>query len=323
MSFFQSKRSGASDLLSGKELLCRENGNELMHVENREEAAVPVRRTLKQAFGEIRDSKELFSRFVFYTPAVHHLISRNDPSLSTDVISRLLSQAIEEHPLVITDLQRPVFRFDEVLTALEPGLKHLERELYAVPREIWERAQAMLLAVNLFDLREDRFCVLSAHKETIVSPIGKHNDLPMEVWYFNCFSNKETYCFAEQKIRIGETDEFHGTSAPPKLKWYTPLPEFVRLAEEMLSLYRKQSRRGQGGPEENVVRAAEELERHRFFQEGMELSLKNKVMEKAANPLKESELNPQQREQCYEIIRQYEAVFGSQSTHLEKKRPSV
>ena len=281
---------------------------ELLHVDQANPVPQHAARTVKKLFGEVWDQgdfDELVSKFVFYSPMVHYLIGDTARTgLSTDPISHSLARHMQEHPLVITDLSRPVFRFDETMI-VQPELKSLARTLYAVPKEVWDQTLSELRMLTVFDLSTSRFCVLTPYERTIPSPLGKHAENNLPVQYFNCYGNREMYLFMDGGIETPMEDGRIESSRPPRLRFLPPVREFVDLADIVLA---KMLERG-GTPFEQAVQdAAEQTERTESRMLPLEIRQGNEL--KMAPPLNESLTNDEYNRECRRIIRFYESVFG-------------
>lgn len=282
---------------------------ELLHVDEANPAPARTTMSVKKRFGEIWDKgeiEELLDTFVFYSPVVHYLIGDSARScISTDPISHLLAGHMQEHPLVITDLRRPIFRFDDRLI-VEPEVKSMARSLYVVPKEVWDTTLSQLRMLTVFDLATKRFCVLTPYERTIGSPLGKYSENEITVHYFNCYGNREMYLFTDSIIEAGQESGRTASLRPPCLRFFPPVREFVDLADLVLG---KLLARG-GTPSEQAVRdAAEQTERAEFRMLPLEIRQTNDL--NMAPPLNESLSNDEYERECRRIIRFYESVFGT------------
>ncbi len=166
---------------------------ELLHVDDIRPASDGPVRSVKRLFGSIRDFDELVAGFTFYVPVVHHLINdRNRVAISTDIVSHTLAHVMREHPLVVSDLPRTVFRFDERLV-LAADQRPLCRTLYAVPTEVWNQTISRLRMLTVFDHSTGRFCVLTPHVRAIRNPIGAHDEFKLPVQFVNCYGNLDIH----------------------------------------------------------------------------------------------------------------------------------
>lgn len=280
---------------------------ELLHIDQALPAQEGMSRSVKAIFGTITDFDELVETFVFYTPVVHHLIGdAGRITISTDIVSHTLAQVMQEHPLVITDLPRSVFRFDERIMAVSE-MRSFCRTLYAVPREIWDRTLSHLRMLTVFDHATHRFCVLSLHERTIRNPIGSHAELTLPVRFFNCYGNRETLYFTNEDLaHLSEDSSI--SREPPTLCYHPPIREFVEIAARVLRSL--QSRKGT--PMEDAVRkTVEEMDDEQSMMRALAIQRENKLHAKIATPLKESSLSERYVRECHDIIRSYESVFGS------------
>ena len=281
---------------------------ELLHVDQAGSAPNRAVRTVKKLFGDVWDQgdyEELVRKFVFYSPVVHYLIGDTVRiGISTDPISHTLARQMQEHPLVVTDLRRPVFRPDDRLI-VPPDIKSMMRSLYVVSREVWDQTLSQLRMLTVFDLSTSRFCVLTPYERLIPSPLGKHSEHILPVQYFNCYGNREMYLFMDDGI---ETRTEHGrdeSSHLPRLRFLPPVREFVDLADLVLAKLRDRT----AGPIEQAVQdAAEQTERAESRMLPLEIRQQNKC--NMPPPLNESLSSDQYNQECRRIIRFYESVFG-------------
>ena len=281
---------------------------ELLHVD--ELGIRPPRsgKSMKQLFGETRDFEELTTRFTFYVPIVYHLIGdMNRTKISTDIISHTLALTMQEHPLVVTDLPRPVFRFSDSFQPVASELKSSCHTLYAVPTEQWEQVHSRLSSMSVADPVTHRFCVLTSHAMEIPNPIGKHGELRLRVWFFSCYGNRETYTFQEGSVRP-EAGEPQVPGDVPFLCYHYPIREFVELANRVLALISERVRASQ---EEVITNAAMALEGGNPIPQDLAIRKQNELYRKIATPLKESNLSEPILRQYRDIIRLYESTFGS------------
>jgi len=263
---------------------------------------------MKQLFGETRDFEELTSLFTFYTPVVHHLIGDMDlTKIATDIISHTLALAMQEHPLVITDLPRPVFRFSDLLLLTAPELKPFGRTLYAVPTEQWNQVHSRLGMMSVVDPVTRRFCVLAPHVREIPNPIGTHEELRLPVWFFSCYGNRETYFFQEEPL-LPEARESQVQTGVPLLCYHHPIREFVELADRTFTVMSESSRASR---EETIPDAAAVMTCGDNTLQLLALQKQNEFHRKIATPLKESSLSEPYLRQCRDIIRFYESTFGT------------
>ena len=268
---------------------------ELAHVNEILSPFAEQGRSVKQIFGAIGDIDELTDRFTFYMPVVHHFIGdRSRTRIATDIISHTLAQILREHPLVISDLPRPVFRFEDSLL-IEPDLKSFDRTLYAVPTSAWTELTEHLRMLTVFDLMAGRFCVLAPHLQEISNPIGSHAELSLPVHYFNCYGNQETYYFSRMP---GEKT--------PLLRYHPPIREFQVLADQVLRSLTDRSVNREiavGYAAETIDPAAEQLRI-------LAIQKENELHRKISIPLSESSLHDEHIRLCHDIIRHHRSVFG-------------
>lgn len=281
---------------------------ELVHIDELGKRPPCEGKSIKQRFGKMKDFEELATSFTFYTPIVHHLIGdMNRTRISTDVVSHTLAMTMQEHPLVITDLPRPVFRFSDSLLLAVPELKSSTHTLYAVPTEQWNLVHSHLAMMNLMDPVTHRFCVLAPHVRDITNPIGRHEELRLPVWFFSCFGNRETYFF-QKEVPASGTRESQAGPDVPLLCYHHPIREFVELAERTM---RVMAENANAGREESMVNAAVAMEQGHDIPQLLAIRKQNELHRKIAMPLKESQLSEQSIRQCREIIRFYESTFGT------------
>jgi len=279
----------------------------LLHIDEAWPASDKVRRTVKELFGTIRDFDELVERFVFYVPVVHHLIGdASRTAIPTDIVSHTLAQIMREHPLVVTDLPRTVFRFDEGLI-VETELRSFCRTLYAVPTEAWNQTIPLLRMLTVFDHATGRFCVLTPYQYDIQNPIGSHAELTLPVHYFGCYGNRETWFFTDETIRtVSEAQDGPKAAARPLLCYRPPIREFLELADRVLRMLEPKG----AAPEEAAVwKAVEAIENDRAIGQMLAIRRENGFHDKTAIPLNESRIDERYRRECYEIIRLYESIF--------------
>jgi hypothetical protein len=275
------------------------------------------RKSIKQIFGTVRSFDKMKEQFVFYTPVTYYLIAdQQHTEFSTDILSQILGGVIQEHPLVITELQQPVFRTEETLLLRSEHNPFL-RTIYAVQTEIWQAAETQFRLLNLLDKNTRRFCVLRSHVETIPCPFGRHDNLSLDVHYFNCYGNKETYYFhTPETIRPASLDpdeSFTPKPVLPILHYRAPIREIVELSERIFTAIEKTA------PANTYKTYAEPIEacfqdKLSFEQRMAAIQKKNKLHEAlAAKPLDESQLSVQARNECYELIKRYREVYGTES----------
>jgi hypothetical protein len=280
---------------------------ELLYVDELGTRPARKGKPVKQWFGETRDFEELTARFTFYTPVVYHLIDdMNRTKICTDVISHTLALAMQEHPLVITGLPRPVFRFSDSLPAA-PELESFGHTLYAVPTEQWEQVYPRLSMISVTDPVTYRFCVLPSHVREIPNPIGKHGELRLRVWFFSCYGNRETYFFQDGIVRP-KAGEPQDAGEVPRLCYHYPIREFVELADRILTRMAEKTRVSR---EEIIPHAAALTEGGNPIPLDLALRKQNELHRKIAAPLKESSLSEPIIRQYREVIRFYESTFGS------------
>lgn len=281
---------------------------ELLYIEQAKPVPARTSMSVKKRFGEIWDKGEigeLLETFVFYSPVVHYLIGDSTRSgISTDPISHLLAQNMQEHPLVITDLRRPVFRFDDRLI-VEPDVKPMARTLYVVPKDVWDKTLSQLGMLTVFDLSTSRFCVLTPYEWTISGTFGKHSENTIPVHYFNCYGNREMYLFTDNVIETEPKNSRAVSFRAPCLSFFPPVREFVDLADLVLGKLLARD----GTPMEQAVRdAAEQTRRTEFRMLPLEIRKANES--NMAPPLNESLTHDEYERECRRIIRFYESVFG-------------
>lgn len=265
----------------------------------------PKERTLKQTFGKIRDFSELTQRFTFYNPITYHLVADiTRTNRATDIISHVLANILGEHPLVITDLSRAVFTFDSSML-LMPEWKSFRRKLYAVPTEVWNQAREQQDVITLFDPASHRLCALTPQTFRIPNPMmpltqqsASHAEYELSVELFTCYGNREIYCFhartVTEKLRL------------PKLMFHPPVREFSGMADHLLTALRRQTT-----PAESVIcESVEMLRDDRQLAQLVAMQRDNKLHQKLATPLSESQLNAAQLAECRKLIRHYEEIFG-------------
>lgn len=279
---------------------------ELLHVDQAKPAPAKTALSVKKRFGEIWDKgefDELLRAFVFYSPVVHYLIGDTARiGISTDPISHSLARNMQEHPLLITDLQRPVFRLDDRLV-VQPELKSMDRTLYVVPKEIWDQTISQLKMLTVFDLSTNRFCVLTPTERTIPSPLGRHSENKISVQFFNCYGNREMYLFTEA---LTENASDETIVRPPRLQFFPPVREFIDLASVVLGKLRTR----EGTPMELAVQdATEQMERNESRM--LPLEIRQCGEWNMAPPLNESLSSDQYNRECWRIIRFYESIFGA------------
>ena len=253
-------------------------------------------RTMKQLFGSIKDFDELVDTFVFYMPVVHYLVQDSGRTkLPTDIVSNTLAQILKEHPLVITDLPRAVFRFEEDLI-VPSDIKPITRTLYAVPKEVWTQVVTRLNMLTVFDRLSHRFCVLALCEHTIPNPIGKNSELSLPVKYFNCYGNRETFYFEPSD------------NAVPMLKYHLPIEDFVAFADRFLQHLQVGL---SGSSEESLIqKACQSVDHDPYLIEALAIQKQNKLHTKIATPLGEKQLDARYIGECREIIKFYESVFN-------------
>jgi hypothetical protein len=277
----------------------------------------PEQKSVKQLFGEIRSLDKLKERFVFYTPVTYYFVAdQARTACSTDIMSNILASVLQEHPLVITETEHPIFNVSETLLLKEEH-KMFRRAIYAVPTEVWQKAESSLKTLNIFDRDTRRFCIFRPHKETVPCPFGQHEHQSLDIWYFNCYGNKETYYFyPAETIQVPE----HLESTKPVmsvLHYRAPIKEIVDIGETIFRALEQQQRTsalGSTPPDylQQSVTIESFFEKQQTFEERMAaIQKKNKVHETlAAKPLDESQLSVQARNECYELIKKYREIYG-------------
>jgi hypothetical protein len=256
----------------------------------------PVQRTWKQVFSSLKSLDELAARFVFYTPFTYHLVGDSTHTqLPTDIMSYTLAQRLGEHPLVISDLPRPVFSVQEMLL-LKPEQKGLLRTLYAVPKEVWDETMDAVRIITIVDSIAGRFCVFPVKRRTVKCPFLNAHDKDFDVWYFNCFGNNESYYY----------EQYH-PAIPPQLTYYPPVTDFINIANQALHAFRPEL-----GThfEENIAEVYDHLETSRFVAHVEALRRENKATQPPTKTLAESSLSVEARNEYYELIRTYNRIFG-------------
>jgi hypothetical protein len=272
------------------------------------------KKSIKQLFGQITSFDKMKEQFVFYTPVAYYLVSdQQRTSFSTDMISNLLGNIINEHPLVITDLQRPVFRVEETLL-LSDHHRFFARTIYAVQTEVWQAAEVTLKTLNLIDRTTQRFCVLRPHIETIPCPFSRHEQHTLDVHYFNCYGNKETYYFhSPETVRPSSVseEEFQPKPVLPTLHYRAPIREIVELGKHIFESIEKTTPINAFQTYSDPVEACFQSKLS-YEEQIAAIQKKNKLHETlAAKPLDESQLSVQARNECYELIRRYREVYGT------------
>jgi hypothetical protein len=277
--------------------------------------------SVKQLFDSIRSLEQLKQRFVFYTPITYYLIAdQRRTEFSTDLISNLLGSALQEHPLVITELSQPIFRPAETLLLNENHRSFL-RTLYAVPREAWLSMESALNTLNIVDRLTQRFCVFRPHIEQIPCPFGKFEAQALDVYYFNCYGNQETYFFhPPESISPHRTDsapdlEYTPKLAPPQLYYTAPIREIVDFGKRLFtametspSIEAFRSSYKESNTLETYAKAPQQI----YEEQAAAIQAKNKVHDTSASkPLNESQLSAKEREECYALIRRYREVYGT------------
>ncbi len=275
----------------------------LLHIDQLPHDNKPKKRTIHNLFRSPRTVDErlpdLVRDFVFYTPVVHYLVG--DPArtaLATDVVSHTLALEMGEHPLILTDLTRPVFRWDERLI-VRPDLKSFQNTLYAATQEVWNDTVAKLRMVTLCDQAAHRFCVLVPHVLEIASPIGARDELAVPVHYFQCYGNREILYFQD------ESEGPHTPRPIPSLRDHPPVREFMLMADRVL--------RAMSGP----VSDEQRIERTIATMDGEEALIGLYALRdpkipdtEISTPLQEAKLHDRYLRECHDIIRFYESVFG-------------
>lgn len=273
----------------------------LLHVDQLPHGNETEKRTIRQMFGppQTLDDRlpDLIGQFVFYTPIVHYLVG--DPArtaLSTDVVSHTLALEMQEHPLILTDLTRPVLRFGGRLL-VRPELKSFQNTLYAAPVEAWNDTIAKLRMVTLCDQATHRFCVLVPNLMEIINPIGFHAELTMPVHYFQCYGNREIYYFLHESTE----------NRIPTLLDHPPVREFMQMSDRVL---RSLATDGKASAEERVQRAVATMDGEETLLGMCAIKDRNIPDRELSTPLSEARISDEYIRQCHDIIRFYESVFG-------------
>jgi len=248
--------------------------------------------TPAQLFGKLKTLEGL-SDAVFYVPFVCDLVrNQTFTKRPTDIFSHTLTQVMDNHPLVITDLPQRVFELQPPILRTNDR-KIAERTIYAVPKEAWHTLSEHLTQVTAVDRPSRRFCVFRMYEEEIACPLGVHADQKIKVWFCNLYGNKETYYFTKGTNEKGE--------CIMQLHHSPPIREFVELGEKLLGKF-------QETPEDRAYADfVDETEKQQRL-----LALKENVkLQEAitAKPLEESQLNAKQRADCYEMIRLYHQLY--------------
>jgi hypothetical protein len=277
---------------------------ELLHVDDIRPIRDESRRTVKESFTSIcRDFDEMVAKFVFYTPVVHHLIvDTTRTAIPTDIVSHMLAQRLQDHPLVITDLPRTVFRFDERLV-IGTEVRSFCRKLYAVPVEIWDQTMAQLRMLTVSDHRTSRFCILTPHRREIRNPIGSHEELKLPVYYFTCYGNRETWYFTDDTL---VPDSTNTPEKPPLLCYHPPIREFVELANRVLRMLQPTPRTPQ---EEAAQNAVTEMERTPSIVGKLAIRAESRLPDNV--PLNHPPIDDRILREYHDLIRFYESVFGT------------
>jgi hypothetical protein len=275
-------------------------------------------KSIKQVFGAQRSIEKMKERFVFYTPVTYYLISdQKRTEFATDIMSNILGGILQEHPLVITELQQPVFRAENTLLLTNDHRSFL-RTIYAVQTEVWRAAEIQFKTLNIIDKNTRRFCVLRPHAETIPCPFGQQETYSIDVHYFNCYGNKETYYFhAPETIRSSDPNEpVTVKPALPVLHYRAPIREIIDIGERIFASIESTAHTASA----DIYKAnAESIEscfdEYKSFEERVAaIQKKNKLQETlAAKPLDESQLSVQARQECYELIRKYRETYGTEN----------
>lgn len=277
----------------------------LLHVDQLANVRENEKRTIREMFGPPKtvDERlpELIERFVFYTPVVHYLIGDPDrTAISTDIVSHTLAQDMREHPLILTDLTRPVLRFGERLI-VRPDLKSFQRTVYAAPREAWNATIDRLKMLTLCDRRTHRFCVLVPHVLEIVNPVGSRAELSMPVHYFQCYGNREIHYFQ------ADSDMEKKPCPVPTLLNHPPVQEFMVMADRVLRLMAGDGRTSE---EKRIERTVATMDHEESLARMFAIRDTNIPKRELSTPLDEARFNEQYIRECHDIIRFYESVFG-------------
>ena len=256
---------------------------------------------MKEVFASTHNFDELVEQFVFYMPVVHHLIGdRQRIAIPTDIVSHALASVMQEHPLVVTNLTRTVFRFDERLM-VGAEVRSFCRTLYAVPTDIWNQTLAHLRMLTVFDHTTLRFCVLTPHRRDIRNPIGSDTESRLPVHYFNCYGNRETWFFTDDPLSTGSTD-----GSVPLLCYHPPIREFMELADRALRILEPP----RGIPmEKAVTQAAAEMENDHTVAAMLAIRQQNGLQDKTSLNL--SPIDDRTLREYHDLIRFYESVFGT------------
>lgn len=186
----------------------------------------PVHRRLKETFGRVKSYEELTSQFVFYVPFVHNLVRDNRRiQYTTDPFSASLMQILDEHPMVITELSRPVFKAMPPIL-LSDDLHVFERALYVAPKEAWNAIASQTSSISAIDREKRMFCVFSMQKEVIKCPFDRFADRMMDIYICNLYGNKHTYYFEQD----AETQSL-------LLQYHPPVKEFIDLAKSVFDIF--------------------------------------------------------------------------------------
>jgi hypothetical protein len=256
-------------------------------------------RSLKQVFGTVKSLEEIKQNFVFYVPFTYTLV--RDPmriTKSTDVVSNILAGHLGEHPLVITDLLMDVF--DAPTLILTSDQRQAARTLYTVPAQVWEAARSELQIITAIDTETKRLCLFTPHSETLTCPFGQHTDRTLDVHFFNCYGNKETYYFhtpVSDQVSVER----------PVLCWHPPVSEVADIASKLFGTMKKSIRLS----EKDILVVADRVDTTHRQQQLIEMQKESKLHEKiTAKPLTESQMSVKAKQECYDLIRQYEALYG-------------
>jgi hypothetical protein len=241
-------------------------------------------RRLKDVFLSAKDSERLQEEFVFYNPVIPRMITdRNKTGLSTDLVSQCLAQQMNEHPVVIQDLETPVFRFSETIL-LNPEDKCFPRMLYAAPRPVWSLLPAHFLiqdlSIRLFYLVVPVSLTWDGERTLLFS-----DDVPF--FGFNAYGNRDTWYYSSEKT--------------PRLTQSPPIREFVEIAERLLNSTSKNLERSV--EKESSVQAFDRIDAR------LAQMKQKKIQDTISQPLKESQLDARRRNEALELIRHYRAVF--------------
>jgi hypothetical protein len=258
-----------------------------------DETAPQTQRTVKQVFKAAQSLEDLKKEFVFYTPVCFYLATskvavRQTP---TDMLSSMLALILDEHPIVITDLNNPIYTVQPGFL-MEPEYKPFQRTLYAVPHDVWAKGDRFVKLCTAVDAASHLYTIFKTAVHTIPSPFHDTNtDATIDVQFLNCYSNKLIYYFVPQPDQ-----------KRPQLQCFPSVQELAAIADQILAAVDNTNK----PLDTRIIDAAAESE-----QTGLVAMFNQpKNLEPIRPKINNSILTPSMKAEVHELIKLYYDTFG-------------